>query len=60
MYLRLILIALLVYLVARLVRQMTVAPDSDGNRKDSNERRVSRDVGDYVDYEEVDDEEGRK
>ena len=57
MYLRIILIIVLVYLVTRIVRQFI-----DGNKNDDDNidrgrggKRVSKDTGEYVDYEEVED-----
>lgn len=56
MYIRLILIAILAYLVIRLFRRLF---KSDNNRDDDNVskpgggKKVSDDTGEYVDYEEI-------
>lgn len=56
MYIRLILIAILAYLVIRLFRRLF---KSDNNRDDDNVskpgggKKVSGDTGEYVDYEEI-------
>ena len=59
---RLLLISLLIYLVVKLVRD-TIYGSDKGDRdlkSDGSSRKVSRDTGEYVDYEEVKDDEGRK
>ena len=59
MWLRILLIAILIYLVVRLVNQFLSGPKQDDksnvNNKKSRDKKVSRDVGEYVDYEELDD-----
>ena len=59
MYLRLILIAILVYLVVKLVRDVAGGSQSSNSSSGGNDRKVSRDVGEYVDYEEVKDDDNR-
>jgi hypothetical protein len=58
---RVFLIALIIYLVVRMIRQFMEGPSKqDTNVKSpGRERKVSRDVGEYVDFEEVDGE-GRR
>lgn len=56
---RLLLFAGLIYLIVRMVRQFFAAPEQDNkNVKTSTKgRKVSKDVGDYVDYEELEGDE---
>jgi len=53
---RVLLISLLIYLVVKLVRESLSGPgEEDKNVKSTDKsRKVSKDVGEYVDFEEVD------
>ena len=52
---RVLLISLLIYLVVKLVREYLAGPkEEDQNIKSKDKaRKVSKDVGEYVDFEEV-------
>ena len=59
MYLRLILFGVLAYLIIRLVRQVFSGQGSKrdntvNSKKGEDKRKVSKDVGEYVDYEDMD------
>ena len=59
MYLRLILFGVLAYLIIRLVRQVFSGKGSKrdntvNSNKGKDKRKVSKDVGEYVDYEDMD------
>jgi len=57
-YIRLILFAILAYLIIRLIRQFfDSGNDSDDNNinKPGGGKKVSGDTGEYVDYEEIKD-----
>ncbi len=57
---RFFLIALLIFLIVRMVREFFSGPKDDGNVKPSSAgRKVSKKAGEYVDYEEVKDKKGR-
>ena len=59
MWLRLLLFAILFILVIRLINQFIAGakPEKDSKikNKTSRDKKVSKDVGEYVDYEELDD-----
>ncbi|MCD4769765.1 MAG: hypothetical protein K8R35_06315 [Bacteroidales bacterium] len=60
MYIRIILFGILIYLIIRLIRRflstIRTPDDNTSKSKTSNSRRkVSKDAGEYVDYEEMDD-----
>ena len=57
MWLRIILFGFLIYLVIRLINQFVsglTGKKKDDNEPGPKERKVSKDVGEYVDYEDVD------
>lgn len=59
---RVLLFALLIYLIIRMIREFLTGPkEEDTNVKSSaKERKVSRDVGEYVDFEEVKEGKGQR
>lgn len=59
---RVLLISLLIYLVVRMVREwMAGPPDKEEKVKTSaKSRTVSKDVGEYVDFEEIKKEKGER
>jgi hypothetical protein len=56
---RFLLFAVLIYLIVRMIRKFFSAPKEDDKnvKTSSNGRKVSKDVGDYVDYEEIEGKE---
>lgn len=58
---RVLLISLVVYLVVKLVRDSLSPPGKQDNtvKPDDRSRKVSKDVGEYVDFEETDKDKGR-
>ena len=57
MYFRLILFAILIYLLVRLVKQFLSPAGKEKEDKinySSSARKIRKDVGDYVDFEETD------
>ena len=51
---RFLLFAILIYLVVRMIREFMAGPKDDDNLKKGSEgRKVRKDAGEYVDYEEV-------
>ncbi len=59
---RVLLFALLIYLIIKMIREFLAGPkEEDTNVKSSaKERKVSRDVGEYVDFEEVKEGKGQR
>jgi flagellar biosynthesis/type III secretory pathway M-ring protein FliF/YscJ len=59
---RVLLIALLIYLVVKLVRETMAGPEEEDQKVRSSDkaRKVSKDVGEYVDFEEINEGERRK
>ncbi len=59
MYIKLILFVILTYLIIRFIRRLLSPPRTGGDdtiksKADKNTRKVSKDVGEYIDYEDVD------
>ena len=59
MFFRVILFGILLYLVIKLINQFVSGlrgkdPEVDKNQDKDKGRKVSKDVGEYVDYEDVD------
>ena len=63
MYFRLILFAILFYLVVRLIKQFmspSVNKKEEKIKGSNSTRKVSKDVGDYVDFEEINERKNKK
>jgi len=53
-FLRILLFSVLFYLIIKLIRDFMSGPsDKSKVKADSSKRSVSKDVGEYVDYEEI-------
>ena len=52
---RLFLFAILIYLIVRMIREFLSSPKQDDSKMSSSprERKVSKDVGEYVEFEEI-------
>ena len=58
MYLRIFLVGLIIYLIIRLFmpsKSSNASRDKQDIKNKNGSKKVSKDTGDYVDYEEVDD-----
>lgn len=58
MFLRFVLFSVLFYLVYKLLRELFTGERKEKNVSSTNsERKISKDIGEYVDYEDVKDKE---
>ena len=63
MYLRIILFVILFYLVVRLIKQFlspSVNKKEEKIKSSNSTRKVSKEVGDYVDFEEINERKNKR